>query len=459
MLLALGLLVHGAEPAKAGLGTATIGLSPGVGPPTTALTVRGRGYEAKETVELSFDGVNLATATTNARGSFSGSFAVSSPALPGSHVVEAIGEASGDAASATLVVRTDWPKFHFDIDNTGYNPYENVLGPSNVASLTLAWTYHTGAVYGTPAVVGGTAYVTSQSAGETATTSALDAATGSLIWKTKRASYGFPLNGLAYDHGMVFYGTSEGSLHALDAATGHKLWNAIVGGIPSNPEVTGGIVYVGGNFGNVWAFDEQTGTLVWKSAFVDAIYGAPTVSNGLVLVGSTNGNVYGLDALTGSIVWSYQTAGTIGSSVVVSGGLAYVSSGDMNLYALEATTGTFLWKASLGPQKYITPFTPSVANGVVYAGGNSTVQAFDATSGTPLWSTHVGDDAVKSPIGANGVVYIPGGGQGHLYALDAADGTLLWSFKAGGAVYDPVVVNGMLFVGSVDHNLYAFKLP
>ena len=354
---------------------------------------------------------------------------------------------------------TDWPKYHFDVANTGYNHYETTIGPSNVSTLTLAWHYNAGVVPGTPAVARGSLYVSTIFKVGKDTTSAMDATTGALFWKTTRLQYGSPVHGTAYYGGMVYFGTDEGTLHALDAATGRKVWNAAVGP-PSDAEISAGTVYVRDGAWGVRALDARTGTLLWKSPFLDIGFAAPTVVGGLVYVGSYNGYVYALDATTGSIVWSYATAGFIeGSSVVVSGGLAYVSSGDMNLYALDATTGALLWKAPLGPQEYNQPLTPALANGVVYAEGDGDLQAFDAGTGAPLWSTPLADGHVGSPVVANGVVYIPGWYQGHIYALDAASGAVIWSYKAGGQVADPVIVNGMLFFGSSDHNLYAFKLP
>ena len=66
--------------------------------------------------------------------------AVPASALPGDHIVTATGESSGLQAQAFFTVRTDWTKFHFDLANTGLNPYENVLSPASVGGLTLAWS-------------------------------------------------------------------------------------------------------------------------------------------------------------------------------------------------------------------------------------------------------------------------------------------------------------------------------
>ena len=58
---------------------------------------------------------------------------------------------------------------------------------------------------------------------------------------------------------------------------------------------------------------------------------------------------------------------------------------------------------------------------------------------------------------ADGVVYI--GSKDHtLYALNARTGEKFWSYTTGGAIISsPTVVNGIVYVGSNDRSLYAFN--
>ena len=68
----------------------------------------------------------------------------------------------------------DWTEFH-TIDMARYNPCEKVLGVHNVGSLQLKWSYTTGgSVYSTPIVVNGVVYFGS----EDNNVYALDASTG-----------------------------------------------------------------------------------------------------------------------------------------------------------------------------------------------------------------------------------------------------------------------------------------
>src|SRR3989442_6448914 len=114
------------------------------GPPTTSTLVTGRGFEAGETVDLTFDQAPLTKATTDPSGGFGIRVRIPASARPGRHEIQATGEVSGLRAAAGFLVQTNWAMFRFGPARTGYNPRENVLNPSNVSGLRLAWRYSPG---------------------------------------------------------------------------------------------------------------------------------------------------------------------------------------------------------------------------------------------------------------------------------------------------------------------------
>jgi len=76
-----------------------------------------------------------------------------------------------------------------------------------------------------------------------------------------------------------------------------------------------------------------------------------------------------------------------------------------------------------------------------------------------LWSFATGGPIDSSPAVANGMVYI--GSEDHrLYAFDVTcrqGCSPLWSFQTGDYIYtSPVVANGIVYIGSHNGNLYAF---
>src|ERR1700754_1067852 len=75
-----------------------------------------------------------------------------------------------------------WPSFRHDLCNAGYNRDEHILSVDNVRHLALKWKYPTGrSIYGAPVVVNGIMYLGSGDG----YLYALNAETGGLVWKYK----------------------------------------------------------------------------------------------------------------------------------------------------------------------------------------------------------------------------------------------------------------------------------
>lgn len=219
------------------------------------------------------------------------------------------------AAAAALVVGQtahtqtgtgDWPAYGRDSGGGRYAPLRQIT-PANVRNLRLAWTYHMRPAEVaaadptdfrpsevTPLVVGGTMYLPTPYGHVVA----LDADTGKELWKFEvpgngRASF----RGVAYWPGdsktgaRILFGTNQGVLIALDAATGTPAAAFGTGGMvemktaevmnglgqprllmTSPPLVVGNLIVTGsrvqeypskGPAGDVRAWDARSGKLVW----------------------------------------------------------------------------------------------------------------------------------------------------------------------------------------------------
>jgi len=123
---------------------------------------------------------------------------------------------------------------------------------------------------------------------------------------------------------------------------GKLMWNYTTADIVfSSPAISNGVVYVGSYDSNVYALNATTGATVWNYATGSSVYSSPTVANGTVYVGSDDNNVYALNATTGAKLWNYTTGGGVDSSPAVVNGVVYVGSDDNNVYAIgNATAAT-----------------------------------------------------------------------------------------------------------------------
>ncbi|MDY6779160.1 MAG: PQQ-binding-like beta-propeller repeat protein, partial [Halobacteria archaeon] len=76
-------------------------------------------------------------------------------------------------------------------------------------------------------------------------------------------------------------------------------------------------------------------------------------------------------------------------------------------------------------------------------------------AGTVKWSYKTDYWVTSSPTVVDGTVYV-GSADSNVYALDASTGNKTWNFTAGDNVYDaPAVVDGTVYVGSSDSKVYA----
>jgi outer membrane protein assembly factor BamB len=451
----LGLLVWGSP---AGASGPAITLKSKAQHPRARVAIHGAGFGATEKVDVSFDAIPTTTAITDDAGNFTGHFRVPAWATPGDHTVTALGEDSGLEGATTFGVTTDWRGFYFDVRNRS-NAYENVLGVSNVSSLKELWSFKAaGAVDSSPAISNGVVYVGS----DDGNLYALDASTGVEVW---RYDTGGPVGSSpTLANGLVYVGSDSARVLALDASTGDKVWEFGTGGaVIASPTAANGLVYVGSfEDATFQALDASTGVPVWSFAAPASIYKAAAVARDMVLVPTAlpEDGIHALDSSTGDELWRYVAPSYHVSSPIAANGLVYITVFDLGaIFALAPSNGRLIWRYDGYGGTIDT--APVVANGLVYTvSSQGYVDAVAADTGAPFWTTNLETCSLYfgSPAAANGVVYLDCGNQ--LHALDAMTGSVLWSYQ-GTATFNssPAVVNGMVYVGSSDGVLHAFGLP
>jgi outer membrane protein assembly factor BamB len=255
--------------------------------------------------------------------------------------------------------------------------------------------------------------------------------------------------------------------------------------IMSSPVWQDKVLYFGGDDGNVYAVDPETGRQIWKTPTGGPAPSTPAVANGMVYAVSYDGKFYALNAKTGATKWKFATGGerrfeakglhgfqpknqTVAdpfdiflSSPVVVQSVVYFGSGDGNLYALEAASGELKWKFQTGD---VVHSSPAYADGTVYFGSwDSYFYAVDAATGKEKWRFHSGEDPLihnqvgfqSSPAVVDGVVYV-GCRDSNLYALDAASGKEKWRFnnEMSWVITSPAVVQGKVVFATSDSSLY-----
>lgn len=265
---------------------------------------------------------------------------------------------------------------------------------------------------------------------------AADATTGALVWQQPRAlDLRFETNYPAFAapvvaKGVVYACLEDGSMQALDLATGAVRWSRRIARtrIAETPALVNGTLYAGAGDGSCYAVDTATGAVRWRTALTSAVLDlsdpnflsfvttTPIVADGTVYIGSGG---YG----AGEIETGFDNPATpIGDSFM----------------ALDARTGAIRWQVQ--PSRHVlaarSPFAPVGLHGMPVIVGETIYLTADFATPAGLYSEV-------------------------LYALSSADGSPQWSYQVRGGGYfasSPVVANGRVYFAASTGTVYALAL-
>ncbi len=222
----------------------------------------------------------------------------------------------------------DWPSYGHDAANTRTQPAETRMGPSAASGLSPAWTFST-------------------------------SSTGD--------GTGFDTTPVVHD-GCAFIGSSGGVAYALDAKTGHVVWqrkldapNPGSGGVIVGAAAVNGdsVVFLVNEFAAPYAIalNRSTGAVVWKSAPF-----APPLTSSISQAGS------------------YTNA----SPILANG---FVVAGYSEPEGVPTATGGFsLINAQTGQVVKTTPTIPPAAQAQGYSGGGMwSTPAYDPATNYVYW--------------------------------------------------------------------------
>ena len=214
--------------------------------------------------------------------------ALSVPLAADTVTEEDIRTAVGSVDTAAIIANDahdrNWLNYGLNYAETRYSQLDRVT-TENVSELGLAWSHGLESKRGveaTPIVVDGVMFVTAS----WSVVHALDAVTGEELWVydpevprefAHKGCCDVVNRGVSIYQGKVYVGSFDGYLHALDAATGERLWKVdtienreMSYTITGAPRAINGKIIIGnggaeyGVRGYVSAYDHETGEMVWR---------------------------------------------------------------------------------------------------------------------------------------------------------------------------------------------------
>jgi outer membrane protein assembly factor BamB len=250
--------------------------------------------------------------------------------------------------------------------------------------------------------------------------------------------------------------------------------------------VAEGVLYIGSTDGFLYALDAATGKPLWKFKTQDQALSPPAIDDDTLFLSSTDGSLYAMNARTGQSWLRFRTPERLHDSPVVSNGLVYFPSGG-RVFAVAADAYEILgryhltlvwaqfwiwkfpvprppgqpgsrWRFSPQPSTGWIVSSPAVAPEAFYVGDtNGYFYAREAQKGEALWQFKASGAIMASPVIIGPRVYF-GAIDGFLYALDRSTGQLLWKAAFDEPIHaSPVFASGRLYVRTKDGRLHCME--
>jgi len=261
---------------------------------------------------------------------------------------------------------------------------------------------------------------------------------------------------------------------ALDAETGEELWrcpidrtfqNEFGNGPRSTPTVVGGVVYVLGSHGRLYALDAETGGQLWEVDLAAEFGGevprwgfapSPLVEGDRVLVeagGLPGQAIVALDRETGELRWQTEEGAASYSSPILADlhgqrQAIFLRRNGPEVLAVEPATGEVLWRHSALPATVAIPLFVPPDRLLLTAGDDAGAKLLEiGPEGEveEVWA----ERTLRSYV--NGVVLV----GDHLYGFDnatlravaVADGELAWARRGFGKGSLIVAENDLIVLG------------
>ncbi len=251
-----------------------------------------------------------------------------------------------------------------------------------------------------------------------------------------------PLKKVPLDEASILLYDYDGTLFSFDLESETIVWT--VKASDSHSEMCAnavtlqdGVVYVPFVNGEIFAIDNQTGTLFWKSRignYTDQVVlkdQAPTINNGKLYITTQtqNSSIYALDIKNGSLAWSYKLDALQNHAPVLSFDNKVFTQSGSTFYCFDANTGKIIYQKTF--DEAITGKPVTDGENVFVATEKNTLFALSPNKADILWEFKFDENQnnIKNRIfSKDKKIYFAAQGSNvtSVYAVDSKTGTQLW---------------------------------
>jgi outer membrane protein assembly factor BamB len=301
--------------------------------------------------------------------------------------------------------------------------------------------------------------------------------------------------------GTLYLGNNNGSLYAIDAASGRVFWIARVpNSLMSAPLIYNDVIIVGEGDPTsrtstpsepvmvgegpsaLIGFDRATGDVRWQTSLSGSAMPTPAIIGGILINHDGAGWINGLDPSTGDKRYQRWIGSMASMSAILpigDGDFVTTGVGSNAAWRLRANGAAIVWRSLFargasgigdcppvtdGRRVYCDYVAPVLPDAFTVIGNLAVERAYalDASTGALLWDVALesGSLPVRNeaaiPLLADGKLFLGSAIAPWMHAIDTKTGLLTWEAHVRGAVKGGIVdVDGTIYFGDLGGYLWA----
>ena len=285
---------------------------------------------------------------------------------------------------------------------------------------------------------------------------ALDTRNGETFWR--RRGDGAHTVGAAVGGGRVFVASegTAGRVTALRLTDGKRIWQTLIGDVPSPLVLRDSVVYAVNEQGVAFALSAARGHVIWRR------YAGPSRSGALVtarhvVVATLRDSLFVIDRAGGTVVGAFRLpAPTTAPLALLDDTTAALTSPQGSVHAISIATGRAIWSVQAGEP---VPGSPVVHADTIFAlGGSCTLIRVPHHVPLAMRRDSVSNCVtVAAPLVLrNGVLVATVAGE--ITYVSRTTGMVMWSRSIGGALrHPPVVRDRQVVLATLGGDILGFR--